>query len=132
MPQARKGSGPDLFEVTLYFDNSLWLFSTYAYSSHSKAALEFAEREFSVHALHHKLGKVKARSAFVTDQLDHYYFAKKKGRWQIESNSDLIEARPRNWPSCFRGTDIFWLRQLSEFSPEYPWGNTNLPENRRR
>ena len=86
MPQARQGSGPGLFEVILYFENNLWLFSTCAYSPHSSAALEFAEREFSVHALRHKLGKVRARSACVTDQLDNYYFAKKSGRWQLQSN----------------------------------------------
>jgi hypothetical protein len=86
MQQARQGSGAGLFEVILYFEKNLWAFSTYAYSSHSKAALEFAEREFSVHSLHHKLGKVRARSACVTDQFDNYYFAKKNGRWQIVSN----------------------------------------------
>ena len=101
MPQARQGSGPDLFEVILYFDNNLWLFSTYAYSPHMRAALEFAEREFSVHALHHKLGAVRARSACVTDQLDNYYFARKNGRWQIESD------RTRSKPSRVTGIRVF-------------------------
>ena len=101
MPQARQGSGLGLFEVILYFEKNLWAFSTCAYSPHSRAALEFAEREFSVHALHHKLGKVRARSACVTDQLDNYYFAKKNGRWQIESN------RTRSKPSRVTGIRVF-------------------------
>jgi hypothetical protein len=101
MPQARQGSGLGLFEVILYFEKNLWAFSTCAYSPHSRAALEFAEREFSVHALHHKLGKVRARSACVTDQLDNYYFAKKNGKWQIESN------RTRSKPSRVTGIRVF-------------------------
>jgi hypothetical protein len=83
MPQARQGSGPGLFEIILYFEKNLWAFSTCAYCPHSRAALEFAEREFSVHAVHHKLSKVRAHSACVADELDNYYFAKKNGRWQI-------------------------------------------------
>jgi hypothetical protein len=78
-------TGPGIFEVIICFENSSWLFSTSAYSSHSKAALEFAEREFSVHALHHSLGKQKARSACVMDQINNYYFAKRNGRWQIDT-----------------------------------------------
>jgi hypothetical protein len=85
MQQARQESGPGIFEVILYFENSSWLFSTSAYSSHSKAALEFAEREFSVHALHHSLGKLTARTACVMDQINNYYFAKRNGRWQIDT-----------------------------------------------
>jgi hypothetical protein len=85
MQQAHQGSGPGIFEVILYFEDSSWLFSTSAYSSHSKAALEFAEREFSVHALHHNLGKIRARSACVMDQINNYYFAKRNGRWQIDT-----------------------------------------------
>jgi hypothetical protein len=82
MPQSRQESGPGFFEVILYFENNLWAFLTCAYTPHSRAALEFAEREFSVHAIHHKLGKVRAHSACVTDQLNNYYFAKKNGRWR--------------------------------------------------
>ena len=111
MPQARQGSGADLFEVILYFENNLWLFSTYAYSPHSRAALEFAEREFSVHALCHKLGKVRAHSACVTDQLDHYYFARKNGRWRIESN------RSRSRPSQATGVRVFEAERIFSAQP---------------
>jgi hypothetical protein len=68
MQQARQESEPGIFEVIICFENSSWLFSTSAYSSHSKAALEFAEREFSVHALHHSLGKQKARERQMADR----------------------------------------------------------------
>jgi nitroreductase len=110
MPQDPRVSGPLLFEVVLYFDSNLWLFSTYAYSSHSRAALEFAEREFSVHALRHKLGKVRARSAWVTDQFNNYYFAKKNGRWQLESN------RTRSKPARVARIRVFEAEGI--FSPQ--------------
>ena len=100
MPQAHQESGPRLFEVILYFEHNLWAFSTCAYCPHSRAALEIAEGEFSVHALHHKLGKVRAHSACVTDQLDNYYFAERNGRWQIQSN------RTRSKPSRVTGMRV--------------------------
>ncbi len=90
MPPDCPETGPALFEVILCFKNKSWLFSTCAYSSHSKAALEFAEKQFSVHALHHKLGNIKASFACVMDQLDDYYFAKRNGRWLISTH----QARP--------------------------------------
>jgi hypothetical protein len=94
MQQAHQGSGPGIFEVVLCFENSSWLFSTCAYSSHSKAALEFAERGFSVHALHHNLGKLRARFACVLDQINNHYFAKRNGRWQIDTRQAGPEAQP--------------------------------------
>jgi hypothetical protein len=82
MPDADRKPECSLFEVILYFENNAWLFSTCAYCSHSEAAIEFAEKEFSCHALHHKLGCIRANSAYVNDRLDDHYFAKRDGRWQ--------------------------------------------------
>jgi|SRR5271166_190501 len=103
MPQARQGSGPGLFEVILYFKNNSWLFSTCAYSSHTEAALEFAEREFSVHALHHNLGNIKAGSACVMGQLDNYYFAKRNGRWRMETHQSHPKAARTAGVRVFQG-----------------------------
>ena len=66
-----------------------------------EAALEFAEKEFSVNALHHKLGRIRASSACVMDQLDDYYFIKRGGRWQIETH------RIRPMSSCNPGVSLF-------------------------
>ena len=127
MQQARRGAGAGIFEVILYIENSSWLFSTCAYSSHSKAALEFAEKEFSVHALHHRLDKLRARFACVMDQINSYYFAKRNGRWQIDSH------RPGPKLSCNATRPIVTDRAAKRNrSPEYLSWNTNLPENRRR
>jgi hypothetical protein len=75
-----------LFEVVLYFENNSWAFSTCAYSTHAEAALELAEKDFYVHALHHKLGAIKADFACVLDSADDHYFSKRDGRWQIEDH----------------------------------------------
>jgi hypothetical protein len=75
-----------LFEVVLYIENKSWAFSTCAYSTHLEAALELAEKDFSVHALHHKLGNIKAECACVLDSTDDHYFTKRNGRWQIETD----------------------------------------------
>jgi hypothetical protein len=132
MQEAHQGSGPRIFEVILYFENSSWLFSTCAYSSHSKAALEFAEREFSVHALHHSLGKLRARSACVMDQINNYYFDKRNGRWQIDTPQGRSKLS-RNAGFCLlQDNHRYGSRGLANRSPEYLSWNTNLPENRRR
>lgn len=86
MPEIDGVSEGNLFEVILYFENNSWAFSTCTYSAHSKEALELAEREFSIHALHHKLGNIKANSAYVLDRLEDHYFCKRDGKWQIESD----------------------------------------------
>ncbi len=105
MPQDHPETGPDFFEVTLRFGNSSWLFSTCTYSPHSTAALEFAEKELSVHALHHKLGRIRASSAFVMDQLDDYYFIKRNGRWQVETHQTRPMSGRTPGVSLFQGQD---------------------------
>ncbi len=74
-----------LFEVVLYFENNAWQFSTWAYSSYSEAAIEFSEKEFSIHALHHSIDGIRANSAHVHDRVDDRYFAKRDGRWRMET-----------------------------------------------
>ncbi len=105
MPQDHPETGQAFFEVTLRFGNSSWLFSTCTYSPHSKAALEFAEKEFSVHALHHKLGRIKAISACVMDQLDDHYFIKRGGRWRIETRRIRPMSSRTPGVSLFQGQD---------------------------
>jgi hypothetical protein len=75
---------PSLFEVTLYFENDSWLFSTLARAAVEQEALEQAEREFSVHSFQHQLGSVRVRatSAHVTHASDGRSFAKRNGKWQ--------------------------------------------------
>ena len=107
MPQARRELGPGIFQVTLYFKNNSWLFSTSAYSSHTEAALEFAEREFSVHALHHNLGNIRARFACVTDQLDNYYFAKTNGKWRMETRQTHPKPTRTAGVRVFQGENQF-------------------------
>jgi hypothetical protein len=74
----------DLFEVILQFGNS-WQFSTFAQGCRVQEALERAEREFSVHSLHHQLHNVRAKitSAQVIRACDRHSFAKHDGRWQL-------------------------------------------------
>ncbi len=86
MPEVDRESDANLFEVILYFENKSWAFSTSAYSTDSQAAVEFAEKEFSIHALHHKLGNIKADTACVLDALDDHFFCKRNGKWRIESD----------------------------------------------
>ena len=131
MQQPHQRSGPGFFEVVLYFENSSWLFSACAYSSHSRAALEFAEREFSVHALHHNLGKVRARSACVTDQFDNYYFAKRNGRWQIDTRQAGPKLSRNASLSLLQENYCYGWAAKRNRSLEYLSWNTNLPENRR-
>jgi hypothetical protein len=86
MPEDVREAEPSLFEVVLYFRNNAWAFSTCAYSNNYEVALELAEKDFSVHALHHKLGNIKADFACVLDSADDRYFTKRNGRWRIESD----------------------------------------------
>jgi hypothetical protein len=73
-----------LFEVVLYFEDNLGLFSTVAHASMMQEAIEQAEREFSAHTFHHRLGRTKAKatSACVIDASDDHSFAKRDGKWQ--------------------------------------------------
>jgi hypothetical protein len=75
----------NLFEVILYFEGNSWLFSTCAETTRLQEALERAEREFSVHSMHHQLGnrKMKATSAYVFDADDNHSFTKRDGKWQL-------------------------------------------------
>jgi hypothetical protein len=86
MPEVKIEANANLFRVILYFQNKSWTFSTCAYSTDSQAAVEIAEKEFSVHALHHKLGNMRIDSACVLDTLDDHYFSKQNGRWRFESD----------------------------------------------
>lgn len=86
MQEDVRESESNLFEVVLYFENESWAFSTSAYSTHSEAALEVAEKEFSVHARRHKLGNIRADFACVLDSGDDRYFSKRDGRWRIEND----------------------------------------------
>jgi hypothetical protein len=97
----------NLYEVVLYFKNKSWAFSTSAYSTHSEAALELAEKDFSVHAIHHKLDAIAADFACVVDPIDDRYFSKRDGRWQVEddrfgafSTARLPDAKLENAPSA--------------------------------
>ena len=132
MPQACRESELRHFEVILYFENNSWLFSTCAYSFHRRAALEVAERNLSIHALHHKLGIVRAGSACVLDQFDNYYFAKRNGRWQVQILQDRLKPTPVACANLQSKKRFPGFMQQSERSAEYPLGNTNRPENRRR
>jgi hypothetical protein len=75
----------DLCEVILYSEGNSWLFSTFANASSPREALEEAEREVSLHSLHHRLGngKFKASSAHVLHGFDDHSFAKRDGRWEL-------------------------------------------------
>lgn len=88
---------PDLFEVVLYFEGNSWAFSTCAYAALMQEALERAEKEFSVHSLHHQLGhaKLKATSAYVIGDYDHY-FTKLDGKWQLSN------CAARHTPAIYR------------------------------
>jgi hypothetical protein len=74
----------NLFEVTLYFENNSWLFSTLARAGQEQEALEQAEREFSVHSFQHQLGnaRFRATSAHVIHASDGRSFDKRDGKWQ--------------------------------------------------
>ena len=72
----------DLFEVILQFEDNSWQFSTFAQASRMQEALERAEREFSVHSLHHQLGDIKGKAtAAVIRASDDQSFAKRDGKW---------------------------------------------------
>jgi hypothetical protein len=75
----------DLFEVILQFEGNSWRFSTFAQGCRMQEALERAEREFSVHSLHHKLHNVRAKitSAQVIRACDGRSFAKHDGKWRL-------------------------------------------------
>jgi hypothetical protein len=74
-----------LCEVILYSEGNSWLFSTFAHAASVQEALEQAEREVSLHSLHHRLGprKIKATSAHVLHGFDDHSFAKRNGRWEL-------------------------------------------------
>ncbi|MFZ1108851.1 MAG: hypothetical protein WAN43_10990 [Rhodomicrobium sp.] len=96
MPEDVREAESTLFEVVLYFENKSWAFSTCAYSTHFEAALELAEKDFYVHALHHNLGAIKADFACVLDSADDRYFSKRNGRWEIESDRFERDPHGRN------------------------------------
>ena len=75
----------ELFQVVLQFEGNSWQFSTFAQGCRMQEALERAEKEFSVHSLHHQLGDVKAKatSAHVIRACDDRSFAKLNGKWQL-------------------------------------------------
>jgi hypothetical protein len=79
----RQNEQQPLFEVFLHFEGDAWLFSTYAQASQLLEALEFAERVFSVHSMHHRLRSTKAAatSAEVIGAADSQSFKKRNGRW---------------------------------------------------
>ncbi len=75
---------PNLFEVILHLEGNSWSFSTCAQASRLQEALEQAEKEFSVHLMHHHLSdrKIEATSAYVIDAGDNHSFTKRNGKWQ--------------------------------------------------
>jgi hypothetical protein len=81
MQTIEQKSQPDLFEVVLCIEGDSWLFSTCAEATRLQEALERAEKEFSVHSMHHQLGnrRMEATSAYVRDAEDHHSFAKRDG-----------------------------------------------------
>ncbi len=85
MQTVAKRAESSLFEVILYFENNSWSFSTVAHASFMQEAIEQAEREFSVHTFHHRLGstKAKATSACVMQPGGDHAFAKRDGKWQL-------------------------------------------------
>jgi len=76
---------PGQFEVILYFEDNSWLFSTFAHGSLMQEALERAEKQFSVHSVHHDLGnrKLKATSAYLIHERFDRRFTKRDGKWQL-------------------------------------------------
>lgn len=70
------------YEVTLYFENGAWLFSTAVRSTKPDAAIELAEEEFFVHSAYHKLGNNWPAFACVTDECNNSYFSKRDRIWQ--------------------------------------------------
>ncbi len=85
MQTAEKAAESSLFEVILYFENNSWSFSTVAHASFMQEAVEEAEREFSVHTFHHRLGGMKAKATAACVMLpggDHS-FAKLDGKWKL-------------------------------------------------
>ena len=85
MQSAKQKSEPDLFDVILYIEGKSWLFSTSAQASRLQEAVEWAEKEFSVHSMHHRLGhkKMAATSACVFSANDYHSFMKRDGRWEL-------------------------------------------------
>ncbi len=84
MQMIEQKAQPNLFEVTLYFEGDLWSFSTSAQATRFQEALERAEKDFSIHSMHHRLSnrKMKATSAFVFSANDNQSFTKQDGKWR--------------------------------------------------
>jgi hypothetical protein len=89
------------FDVVLIFEHNSWTFLTCAYTSEIELAVEQAEREFSIHSLHHRIRNVKASSAYV----DGHFLYKRNGKWQTAdasiaptSTARLAEAAPKSRP----------------------------------
>ncbi len=98
----------DLFEVILYFEGNSWLFSTFAQAALMQEALERAEKEFSVHSMHHQLGNrtFKATSAYVVRACDDHSFAKRNGKWQAAQGPAKEQAASRKGVSFSLGETI--------------------------
>jgi hypothetical protein len=85
MRAAGQNEQQSLFEVVLYFEGNTWLFSTSTQASQLHEALECAEKEFSVHSMHHRLRntKIAATAAEVIGAADNQSFTKRNGKWQL-------------------------------------------------
>ncbi len=89
-------------EVILCFESNSWAFSTFSSGSLMQEVLDRAEKQFSVHSIHHELGNIrfKVTSACVTHDRHDYHFTKRDGRWQLarSSGEHPIFARPHAAP----------------------------------
>ncbi|MFY9640332.1 MAG: hypothetical protein WA384_14920 [Rhodomicrobium sp.] len=82
------------FEVILYFEGNSWAFSTFANGSLMQEVLDQAEKEFSVHSMHHELGNIrlKVTAAYLIDDSCSYYLTKHNGKWQLTHASGEYSA----------------------------------------
>lgn len=89
MQTVERQTEPGQFEVILYFEGNSWLFSTFARGSLMQEVLDLAEKEFSVHSLHHELGntRFKVTSAYLIHDRYDRYFTKRNGKWQLANPS---------------------------------------------